>query len=216
MADERFDITFEKVIDAACVYNGTGYNSSYMQVYKKDLRERLIVDPDAESVKQLIEFVNSWRNRTPHRLLPELLEVFTRNTGGNAALQGVDLESSALDDAKLKTVQHIFEELCSVPGFGATGASKFLGIVHPQLCVMWDIPIREAYGCRWSKVPRYSGFLRQAQVLAKKVMDDATKNHGIVNPADCISDMLDIRPHFTLATFINHYLWVTFTIPVRK
>lgn len=217
--DERFDISFEKVIETAGRYENTGYNRSYLQVYERSLRDKIIDVPDSDSVYRLIKFVNSWRNRTRYSILPELLAVLSQNTERNATLRQVRLESPSLDDVSLQTVQTIFEELCRVGYFGPTGASKFLGIIHPQLCVMWDEPIRDAYGYRTNskgKVPKYSDFLLQMRELALKVLEDAAKQHEIFDPASYISEKYNLNPPFNLATFVNHYVWVTFTLPLQK
>lgn len=216
--DERFNITFDKVAKAACLYNKTGYNRSYLEVYDGSFRDQLIAEPDEDSVRRLIKFVNSWRNRTPYTTLPELLTVLCKNTAKNASLRGVWLDSLMPDHSGLPTVQAIFEQLCRVEGFGATGASKFLGIIHPQLCVMWDGPIRKAYkyNTYGKKIPNYSDFLGKMRILALEVLKDADKRHGIADPADYISDKYGFKPRFTLATLVNHYVWVTFTLPLQK
>ena len=107
--------------------------------------------------------------------------------------------------------------MCEVKHFGPTGASKFLGIIHPQLCVMWDRPIRDFLGYnKYGKIPDYSDFLRQMRVLALEVMDDASKRHEIVDPAAYISRKGRYDPPFTLATLVNHFVWVTITLPLQK
>ena len=50
----------------------------------------------------------------------------------------VPLESNDLCKSVWQDVQSAFMNLSKVYGFGATGASKFLGALYPQLCVMWD------------------------------------------------------------------------------
>jgi hypothetical protein len=215
VSDEKFNITFEKVVESAGIYKErTTYHLPFTKVYDRALRKKLSNDPNEESVRRLIWSVNQLRNRTSVSKYPklpsDLLAVLSRNTGRNASVRGVALESPVLSEATLESVQHIFRELCNVRGFGRTGASKFLGVLHPQLCVMWDKPIRQAYGYK-GEVPEYSRFLHEMQSAALGVVADAAQNHGIANPADYISDKYGISPGFTLATFINHYIWVTFT-----
>ena len=211
------DIAFDKVARASFRYNEMGYNRSYFQVYQHALRERLITDPDCQSVHSLVKFVNSWSNRTRYSTMPELLSILRRNTESNASLRTERLESPILRDSGLETVQAIFEDLCSVKHFGPTGASKFLGIIHPQLCVMWDEPIRKVLGYnKHGKVPSYSDFLRQMRILALEVSDDAAKRHGIADPAENISRKYGFDPPLTLATLVNHFVWVTITLPLQK
>ena len=206
--------TLDKVAYAARKYHDTGYNDSYFRAYAPALRERLLCDPDDGSVRELIKFVNSWRNRTPQTALPDLVEVLRRNVGQNQRLKDAVLEDPSLDEARLELVQRVFEDLCTVERFGPTGASKFLGIIQPQLCVMWDGPIRRALGYT-GDTPRYSTYLLHMRRLAIGVLKDS-ESRDIARPAEHISRTLGISPYFTLATFINHYVWVNITLPLRK
>ena len=207
-------ITLEKVEHAARKYHDTGYNDSYSSVYTTAIREKLLCDPDDDSVRNIIKFVNSWRNRTPQTALPELTEVLYRSVDQNQTLRDAVLEDPSLDEASLEPVQRIFEDLCNVERFGPTGASKFLGIIQPQLCVMWDGPIRRTLGYT-GNTPKYSTYLLQMRRLAIEVLKDS-RSRGIARPAEHISGTLGISPYFTLATFINHYVWVNITMPLRK
>ena len=208
-------ITLEKVKSAARTYDDMGYNCSYKKVYNPpDFRKKLASDPDEDSVHKLIKFVNSWSNRTRYSTRPHLHKVLCKNAGRNSALRKVSLEDPYLDEGSLKKIQCVFDELCKVKYFGPTGASKFLGIIQPQLCVMWDEPIRKWLGYG-GKRPRYSVFLKDMRKLALDVRADA-KSRGVDDPAGCISRKLGLDPPFTLATFINHYVWVNITLPLQK
>ena len=215
--DNSFYITFDRVARATCIYNKMGYNRSYLQVYKQTFREKLISEPESDSVRSLVKFVNSWSNRTRYCTLPDLLAVLRGNTARNASLRKEQLESPDLRASSLETVQAIFEDLCNVKYFGPTGASKFLGIIHPQLCVMWDEPIRKELGyANYGEIPNYSAYLQQMRGLSLEVLEDAVNRHGIVAPADYISQKQGYDPPFTLATLVNHYVWVNITLPLQK
>ena len=207
-------VTLAKVEKAEVKYHSRGYNTSYEEVYKTCFRDKLIADPDADSVLKLTKFVNSWSNRTRYSTLPELEGVLCSHKKTNALLRDVRLEGDSLEGDSLAAVQQVFEGLRSVKHFGPTGASKFLGVIHPQLCVMWDVPIRKVYGYN-GKAPDYADYLVKMRKLALKVLAEAGKR-GIANPAAHISRKVGFAVPFTLATLINHYVWVNITMPLQK
>ncbi len=207
-------VTLAKVQKAEVKYHSRGYNTSYEEVYKTCFRDKLIADPDADSVLKLTKFVNSWSNRTRYTTLPELEDVLCSHKGINALLRDVRLEGDTLEGDCLGAVQQVFEGLSRVKHFGPTGASKFLGVIQPQLCVMWDVPIRKVYGYS-DKTPDYADYLVKMRKLALKVLADAGKR-GIANPAAHISHNVGFDKPFTLATLINHYVWVNITMPLQK
>ena len=207
-------VTLAKVEKAEVKYHSRGYNNSYEQVYKTCFREKLIADPDRDSVLKLTKFVNSWSNRTRYSTLPDLEAVLCSHRKTNALLRDIRLEGDDLDSCSLAAVQQVFEGLSSVKHFGPTGASKFLGVIQPQLCVMWDVPIRKVYGYS-EKAPNYADYLVKMRKLALKVLSDAGKQ-GIANPAAHISHNVGFDEPFTLATLINHYVWVNITMPLQK
>lgn len=209
--EEKHGITFCQVLAAARRYDQeVRYKHAYSKA-RAAFREKSISDLDEESVGKLRWFANQWRNRTPPGILPELFAVLVGETQRLSLLRDIALETPDLEESALAEVQVIFNSLCNVQGFGPTGASKFLGILLPKLCVMWDNSIQQAYGERWRNVPRYSHFLQKVRRLALVVVEDAKQNHGVDDPSAYISWKLDISPPFTLATFINHYLWLTIT-----
>ena len=212
--DQLSRITLAKVQKAEVKYHSRGYNNSYEQVYKTCFRDKLIADPDRDSVYKLTKFVNSWSNRTRYSTLPHLEAVLHSHTKTNDQLRDVRLEGDSLDTNSLTAVQQVFEGLSGVKHFGPTGASKFLGVIQPQLCVMWDVPIRQAYGYN-EKAPDYADYLVKMRKLALKVLVDAGKR-GIADPATHISSRVGFDVPFTLATLINHYVWVNITMPLQK
>ncbi len=207
-------VTLAKVEKAEVKYHSRGYNTSYEEVYKTCFRDKLIADPDSESVLKLTKFVNSWSNRTRYTTLPELESVLRSHTKTNAQLRDVRLEGDSLDSRSLDAAQNVFEGLSRVKHFGPTGASKFLGVIQPQLCVMWDVPIRKLYGYS-EKAPDYASYLVKMRKLALKVLSEAGKR-GIADPATHISHNVGFEKPFTLATLINHYVWVNITMPLQK
>jgi len=212
--DQLSRVTLAKVEKAETKYHSRGYNRTYEEVYKACFRERLITNPDKDSVLRLTKFVNSWSNRTRYSTLPHLEAALSSHTKTNDQLRDVRLEGESLDSGSLAAVQSVFQELSSVKHFGPTGASKFLGVIQPQLCVMWDVPIRKVY--RYSeKAPDYADYLVKMRKLALRVLADAGRR-DIADPAAHISRNVGFEVPFTLATLINHYVWVNVTMPLQK
>lgn len=206
MADERFDITFEKVILAADIYftkpEYQKYWRAYAEVDSVEFRSRLVNFPDLAAIEQVRTFLNRWSTRAPAAVCPKILEVFKANQAEIAALSTVKLESPALDEATLKAVEDVFTDLCRIYRFGPTGASKTLGVLNPSLFVMWDDHIRKAYKC--GTKPSYSKFLIRMREAAHRVM--ATS--GATSPGEYVRGKYGFS--FPLSNFITYYIWLTF------
>ena len=207
MADERFDITFDKVILAADIYftkpEYQKYWRAYAEVDSVEFRSRLVNCPDQATIEQVRTFLNRWSTRAPAAVCSKILEVFEANREEIDALSAVKLESPALDEATLETVDDVFSELCRIYRFGPTGASKTLGVLNPSLFVMWDWPIRKAYKC--GTKPSYSKFLTRMREAAHRVM--ATS--GATSPGEYVRRKYGFS--FPLSNFITYYIWLTFT-----
>lgn len=76
---------------------------------------------------------------------------------------------------------------------------------------MWDNDIQQMY-FNWQKRDghAYSIFLKEMQNSARSIVTDAYQ-HGIEDPAEVISKEIRQHPPFTLAKFINDYVWLTVT-----
>lgn len=205
--DERFDITCDKVILAADLYFGKPEYQKYWRAFAEvdsvAFRRRLVCCPDAAAIEQVRTFLNRWSTRAPNTVGPEILRVFQANPAEIAAVSDVLLESPALDSAKLEIVQRIFAELCGIYRLGPTGASKVLGALNPGLFVMWDAPIRKAYGCSYK--PSYAQFLTRMWAAACRVRETS----GAASPAEYVLAKYGFS--FPLSNFINYYVWLTFT-----
>lgn len=208
MRDEWFDITFDKVILAADLYFAKPeyrkYWRAFAEVDSPAFRRRLANCPDAAAIEQVRTFLNRWSTRAPAAVVPEILRVFRANPAEIAAVSDVLLEAPAVDSAKLEIVQGLFAELCGIYRLGPTGASKVLGALNPGLFIMWDAPIRRAYGCSYGK-PSYAQFLARMRAAAGRVM--ATS--GDSSPGEYVRAKYGFS--FPLSNFINYYLWLTFT-----
>ena len=207
MTDERFDITCDKVILAADLYftkpEYQKYWRAFAEVDSPAFRRRLVQCPDAAAIEQVRTFLNRWSTRAPEMVCPEILRVFQANPAEIAAVSNVLLESPAVDQARLEIVQRIFAELCGIYRLGPTGASKVLGALNPGLFIMWDAPIRKAYGCTYR--PSYAQFLTWMRAAAGRVRETS----GAASPTEYVLAKYGFS--FPLSNFINYYLWLTFT-----
>ena len=76
---------------------------------------------------------------------------------------------------------------------------------------MWDTDIREAYFDRSNVRGReFAIFMKEMRSSANSIMADS-QHRDIADPAAAISEQIGQNPPFTLAKFINDYVWLTVT-----
>ena len=92
----------------------------------------------------------------------------------------------------------------------ATGASKILHLIYPELFVMWDGAIRGGYGSggKYEGV-QYVDFLRRMQVLANYAIEQVKKECGVCRQDAIESLKCDVH---TLAKTLDEYNYVKFTM----
>ena len=84
--------------------------------------------------------------------------------------------------------------------------------LNPQLFVVWDMAIREAYfPDDEPNGATYGQFLSVMRMAALSIASDARTTHGIDDAAGHISEALDLNPAIPLARFIDEYNWLTLT-----
>ena len=213
--DQRFDITFDKVARAAEIYfvekasKYRRYWCAYQRVNSQALRDRLLYDPDGDSLDKVIGFLNNWRCRLNYEAFrPVLCNALKENSDQISSIYNDHLESSYLDQSKMETVQSVFQKFLVGPKMGPTVASKVLAVLNPTLFVMWDEPIRRAY--KYNKTnPNYSTFLVEMGEAAQRVVASC----GSGNPTRELAAKYgnDFGGPFPLSSLIDHYLWLTFT-----
>lgn len=205
--------TYAQVCWAAQAYN-TGehrYNEFYRAVYSADFRSVLLERGSEADAKRLLTFLNQWKSRRPYRMAHKLAAALPKIACHLAPLSDVGIESGELGDATFDSAKLAFDGLMSMSGVGPTTASKILGVLNPSLFVMWDSDIQQKY-FNWQKRDgqTYSIFLKEMQNSARSIMADAHQQ-GIEEPAVVISESIRQDPPFTLAKFINDYVWLTVT-----
>ena len=110
-------------------------------------------------------------------------------------------------------IRRCFDKLarCNPPKNNeATGTSKILHIINPELFVMWDGAIRGGYGFGGKyEGEQYVDFLRRMQMLANYAISQIENECG-VSREDAI-ELLKCNGH-TLAKTLDEYNYVKFTL----
>ena len=92
----------------------------------------------------------------------------------------------------------------------ATGTSKVLHIIYPELFVMWDVAIRGGYGYGSNyEGKQYVSFLRRMQMLANYAIEQVKKECDVSR--DKAITELKCEGH-TLAKTLDEYNYVKFTL----
>lgn len=205
--------TYDQVLWAAVEYEKGAhqYNSYYREVYNGDYRAGLLDRCSESDAKFLLQFLNQWKSRRPANLvgvIASTLPTVVRRLG--PTLESA-LDDADLDDEVFLASELAFDTLISLQHVGPTTASKILGVLNPQFFVMWDGPIQQLY-FHWEKRNghAYSLFMEEMRNSALSIVADADKK-GVLCPADAISNEICQQPPFTLAKFINDYVWLTVT-----
>ena len=211
-------VTYDQVRWAANEYNKGDhrYNEFYRAVYEPDFPHSLLKrgsnsDVRASDVKPLLEFLNRWKSRRPHALAHPIAAAIPHVGSHLRILSDASIEASVVNDAVFDATELAFDRLTSIRDVGPTTASKILGVLHPRFFVMWDTPIQRLY-FRSAKCDgrAYVIFMKEMRNSALSIVSDASKRE-IEDPAETISEEINLNPPFTLAKFVNDYVWLTVT-----
>jgi hypothetical protein len=122
-----------------------------------------------EAIQKIVEWLlRPWHTARnfPKRDYPKAAEALKRAQKHlNDIPEGLQL--GQLSEVNLIPVRGGFEELDSAPHLGATGVSKTLSLLRPKVFVMWDGPIREAYGFEYAA--GYYRFMRLMNQFAERL-----------------------------------------------
>ena len=223
---QRYDLpeppaTYAQIKWAAQTYDrrkdGRRYNAAYSKVNTSEFRKTLMYRCSSEDIISLLEFLNQWDGRRPYEVtVPLLLESVPDSITMLRHLASGVPDENGLDDWDGTLVARAMDRLMADRGIGATLASKILAVVNPELFVPWDRPIQKAYFPRRQPDSigggvRYARFTNDMWEAAEHIRQDSLENHDIVDPARQLSQVIGHNPPFTLAKFINDYVWLTVT-----
>ena len=186
-----------------------------LKAYREALKKRhKSADPDSPSFEEaaiLLSFANGWSSRMQCKVedvqwaLEEIQSYL--NT-----LKGKTILDVCLDEGTRELICRSFKVLagCNRKGRNeATGASKILHIINPELFVMWDGAIRGGYGFGGKyEGEQYVDFLRRTQRLANYAICQIEKECGI--PREEAIKLLKCERH-TLAKTLDEYKFMKYT-----
>jgi len=111
------------------------------------------------------------------RHVSNVVELIRATTPILDELEGIPLLEADLDDAFINdSIKILFRRYSEV--FGATGASKALHLLLPQLIVMWDGSIRERYGVQHNE-EGYLTFLSKAKEDITDFLRGYSEEHNL-------------------------------------
>jgi len=175
-------------------------------------------------------FLNKWRSRFPNNSESgsAILSTISRLSPYLQKLIGCDIESVNFDDnihtkdvedTIFNCVTCIFNAVANCYGFRTTVGAKILGIINPNLFVIWDNEIAYHYGLKLFKDSPgniYSGegyvtFLKEMQRIARLFLSDYQNRFGKRDLTEFLSLRLHLNPIMPLAKFIDEFNWITIT-----
>jgi len=224
-------ITFEKLSWAAFlsrIFGSTGPDA-YLSIYADSrFRESLVFDPANVSPEEVCDkliggFLNRWRSRFPNRqesasaVLGAIQQVspFIQATR-NLRIENVNFDNSINVNSNYISVSDaielIFNKIAHCYGNRTTAGAKILGVLNPDLFVMWDDSIALHYvsGCPNVFTGQgYAFFLREMQNAAHLCQDDFDAIIGHQDMALYLSNKLGLNLPLPLAKFLDEYNWIT-------
>lgn len=192
------------------------YNKYYRSVYEPDYPHPLVKclyrsESRELDIRPLRQFLNQWKCRLPSTLDKPVADAIMELGSYREGLFDSAIEAEFLDASIFDAAELVFDRLTSIRHVGPTTASKILGVLYPRFFVMWDTDIRETYFDRSHCTGHeFAIFMKEMRSSAVSIIADARK-HEIEDPAKAISNEIKQNPPFTLAKFINDYVWLTVT-----
>ena len=201
-----------KAIWKACAkyhrsFYGPRYDSTLENLCVWDRKE----PPDTEQVDSIRSFVNSWGTRMQATTC-ELHSTLEETWGKLRKLESQTILDVDLSDDKIRAlIGSCFDKVAKSNAKKrneATGASKTLHMINPDLFLMWDASIIRGYGGHFKVLP-YADFLRRMQRLANYAICQIEKECG-VSRGEAIA-RLKCDGH-TIAKALDEYNYVKFTL----
>ena len=197
-------------------YLSCGYGNDYdtaLSCYHDALEKRRSgpypKNPSREEAWILLSFANGWNanmTATFENVQCALSEIEPDLKG----LCGKTILNVGLDDETRELIGRNFEKLarCNQKKHNeATGASKILHIINPDLFVMWDRRIVKHYGCgEW--IP-YTNYLNKMQQLAKQAVAEVMDNEKDHSCETAIASLTGGKR--TLAKALDEYNFMKYT-----
>lgn len=165
--------------------------------------------PSREEAWILLSFANGW-NANMTATFENVQGALSEIEPDLKKLCSKTILNVGLDDETCELIGRNFEKLarCNPKKHNeATGASKILHIINPDLFVMWDRSIVNHYGCgEW--IP-YTNYLSKMQQLAKQAVAEAIDNEKNHSCETAIASLTGCK--HTLAKALDEYNFMKYT-----
>ena len=208
---------YQSIRKACEKYHSCGYGSDYdtaLTCYRDAFEKRRKGDsPDRPSHEEawiLLSFANGW-NANMTATFRDVQCALSEIEPDLKKLCGKKILNVCLDDETRNLIGRSFEKLahCNPRKHNeATGASKILHIINPDLFVMWDRSIVHHYGC--GERILYTDFLNRMQELAKSAVNQVREKENHYSRETTIASLTGCR--HTLAKALDEYNYVKFTL----
>lgn len=223
------NITFEDLSEAAESFEeDPEVRSDDWILARKFVDWKNLHNLSTEDVKlRVIGFLNSWHCRLPvsDKLAERIKEAYKKSTPFLNALESETLEDINLEEKKnidgneytnQEIMRKVFTIFCSIGhNFRGVAASKVLSLINPNLFVIWDTSIADAYGLRGSSDPyvrdqQYvSTFIPRMKEMANCVINSyiGEKKCSRKEAIEAINNFRKYRP---LAKLLDEYNWMKY------
>ena len=222
-------ITYKELFEAAEIFEeDPEVRSDDWILARKFVDWKNLHNLSTEDVKlRIIGFLNSWHCHLPvsDKLAERIKEVYKKsilflNALDSETLEDINLEEKKNIDGNEYTNQEImykvFTTFCATGhNFRGVAASKVLSLINPNLFVIWDTSIADAYGLRGASTPyvrdeQYvSKFIPKMKEIANCVISSyirdkkCSRKEGI----EAINGFRELRP---LAKLLDEYNWMKY------
>ena len=200
---------YQAIRDARKRYHSCGYGNDYCSTLEELCSWNRKEPPSKGQVGSIRSLVNSWGTRMQAKTC-ELHSTLEFIWGELLELESKSIITVNLcNDTVRNSISNCFDRVAKSNAKRrneATGASKILHIINPELFVMWDGAIRGGYGFSGKYGGKqYVGFLRRMQRLANYAISQVEKEC-------CVSrkkaiESLKCEGH-TLAKALDEYNYV--------
>jgi len=129
-----------------------------------------------KNIDILYRFLKKWNPRvkfgkTDEEKKSKLLKVLKKNKEKLYIIKNEKIETFSFTLKNIELVKEIFKSMCET--LKPTGTAKILNIINPELFPLWDMKIREAYGCMSNE----QGYLN-LMILQKNQIMQLLKNYA--------------------------------------
>lgn len=161
---------------------------------------------------ELLNWLNKWGCRIAEARFPTLSSQL-QSWIAKQKLPAPDIGIAELKAADIDELTAAYETLRQCE-FGPTGTAKALFAVRPKSAMVWDEPIRTAFGLADDGVG-YGNMLKASRAEAQALLADS-KQYGITDIAKAIGS----PDYSSVAKLLDEYHWITITrghrIPSRS